>query len=54
MGAWEVRGERRAKEKGEEKGSNEENLREWVSLDGGRREMRARKEIFGLREPLWG
>ena len=31
--------------RGREKGRVEENLREWDSRDGGRTEMRARKEI---------
>ena len=45
------------KESGRGGGGEEEsreNLREWNSRDGGRTEMRARKEIVGLRETLWG
>ena len=40
-------GDRRKGRKGieEEKGRIEENLREWNSCNGGRRDMRARKEI---------
>ena len=38
--------------RGMEKGRVEENLMEWDSQDGGRTEMRARREI--LREPLQG
>ena len=40
--------------RGVEKGRVEENLREWDSREGGRTEMRARKEISLLREPFWG
>ena len=39
-----VKGEQRVE--GKEKGSGEEILREWDSQDGGRTEMRTRKEIF--------
>ena len=42
-GGWGRREGRRGR--GGEKGSGEENLREWDSLEGGRTEMRARKEI---------
>ena len=34
------------KDKSRGEGRGEENLREWDSQDGGRTEMRARKEIF--------
>ena len=40
------------KERAGEKWSIEKNLREWDSRDGGRTEIRARKDISLLRVPL--
>lgn len=44
MGVRECRGKDRG-ERGREKGRVEENLREWDGQNGGRTDMRARKEI---------
>lgn len=45
---------RKEREEEERRGGVGDNLREWDNQDAGRAKVRARKEIFCLREPLWG